>query len=292
MEGSNPKATMLRAASAGRPIENGDSTTGKLTPFLKWAGGKRWFVEKRATLLPAKFDRYLEPFLGGGAVFFHMTPRAGILSDKNPELIEAYQTVRDSWEAVFAELLVHDKKHSKTYYYSIRDRKFRSSIRRAARFIYLNRTCWNGLYRVNLRGAFNVPIGTKTKVVLPTDDFAAIASLLRPMTLAVADYKETIAVAKKGDFLFIDPPYVTKRHSGAFIKYNEKLFSWSDQIALRDCLVAAKNRKAMIVATNADNKVIRRLYENDFNIATASRASVISGDAASRGRRSELIIST
>ena len=266
------------------------SINGRVAPFLKWAGGKRWFVETCARLLPQSFGRYIEPFLGSGAVFFHLSPANGVLSDKNRQLIETYEAIRDDWQGVLKELSWHHERHCRVHYYDIRNQRPRSPVRRAARFIYLNRTCWNGLYRVNLDGKFNVPIGTKTNVVLPTDDFAAVASLLRPMTLLVADYREAISNAKKGDLLFVDPPYVTKRHSGAFIKYNERLLSWDDQVALRDCLIEAKRRGARIVATNANNKAIRRLYEDDFEIIAASRSSVISGDPEGRGRRSELVI--
>ena len=280
----------LGEALQTKAISEHESSARKVVPFLKWAGGKRWFVEARPRLIPTTYNTYIEPFLGSGAVYFHVAPTKGILADNNEALIETYAAIREDWEAVVDELRIHHEQHSKQYYYKVRDQRPRIPARRAARFIYLNRTCWNGLYRVNLDGKFNVPIGTKTNVLLPTDNFEGVARMLDTVVLLTGDFQKTIELAGKGDFVFVDPPYVTKRHNGAFIKYNEKLFAWDDQIALRDALVQAKKRDVKILATNSNNKVVRRLYENDFNVSTTSRSSVISGTAASRGRSSELII--
>ncbi len=269
---------------------DGSPPDGKVVPFLKWAGGKRWFVQACADLFPRTFRDYVEPFLGSGAVFFHIAPMRGLLSDRNVELIETYLAVRDEWEAVFDELSIHDQRHSETYYYKVRSQKPRTPARKAARFIYLNRTCWNGLYRVNKDGTFNVPVGTKENVVLPTDNFSGVSKQLAKVEIRACDYTDSILKAKSDDFLFVDPPYVTKRHNGAFIKYNERLFSWSDQVVLRDVLLEAKKKGVQILATNANNNLIRKLYENDFDVSTISRASVISGENGGRGRCSELVI--
>lgn len=140
-----------------------DQQLNKNIPFLKWAGGKRWFVEHTADLIPTFSGRYFEPFLGSGAIFFHLSPKGAVLSDSNTDLIKTYQAIRDDWEAVLFLLELHHRKHCKDYYYSIRSSEPSDKVEAAARFIYLNRTCWNGLYRVNLKGKFNVPIGTKKK---------------------------------------------------------------------------------------------------------------------------------
>ncbi len=123
------------------------------TPFLKWAGGKRWFVKNHADLFPKKdkINCYFEPFLGSGAVFFHLEPKEAVLSDANPHLIECYQAIKDDWKLVLRYLQEHQRKHEKDYYYEIRSKNYHSRFKRAAKFIYLNRTCWNGLYRENLR---------------------------------------------------------------------------------------------------------------------------------------------
>jgi len=133
-------------------------------PILKWAGGKRWFVNRYNPLFPQKYSTYLEPFFGGGAVFFHLLPNRAILSDVNKELMNLYIAVKDYPEELNKLIKIHDTNHSKDYYYKIRERKYDSNTKKAAQLLYLNRTCWNGLYRVNLSGKFNVPIGTKSTV--------------------------------------------------------------------------------------------------------------------------------
>jgi DNA adenine methylase len=133
-------------------------------PFLKWAGGKRWLVRQYSVLFPRTFGRYIEPFVGSGAVFFHLQPKSATLADKNAALIEAYETVRDDTSSVEALLQEYQTLHCSGFYYDVRRSAPATSIERTARFIYLNRVCWNGLYRVNLKGEFNVPLGTKRQV--------------------------------------------------------------------------------------------------------------------------------
>jgi len=135
-------------------------------PFLKWAGGKRWLVDKHFDLLNVEFDRFIEPFLGSGAVFFRLAPEKAILCDKNSQLIDTYRAIQEDWQQVEKYIKSHHTNHNKEYYYHIRSKNFTTLVEKAAQFIYLNRTCWNGLYRVNLKGQFNVPIGTKKNVVL------------------------------------------------------------------------------------------------------------------------------
>jgi len=150
----------------------------KIEPFLKWAGGKRWFAQGHHHLLPGNFNRYIEPFLGGGAIFFKLQPSRGVLADINGDLINVYRVIRDNWGDLIERLVDHQRKHSEEYYYKVRASACLDLIDQAAKFIYLNRTCWNGLYRVNLKGEFNVPKGTKSSVILDTDDFHAISALL------------------------------------------------------------------------------------------------------------------
>jgi DNA adenine methylase len=251
-----------------------------LEPFLKWAGGKRWLVQAHADLIPTDFKRYLEPFLGSGAVFFHLQPKDSVLSDTNAELINAYRALKDDWQRVYRMLRVHHREHSKAYYYKIRQSSPRNDYAKAARFIYLNRTCWNGLYRVNLQGQFNVPKGTKTSVILDTDDFEAISSCLRNAELKVERFEASIARATAGDLLFVDPPYTAKHKTNGFIKYNETLFNWRDQVGLHDALEAAQKRGAKIVLTNTSHESVRQLYETSFEILTVERSSVIAAPAS------------
>lgn len=200
-----------------------------LQPFLKWAGGKRWFTRRHDELLPKKFNRYIEPFLGSGAVFFALCPREAILADSNSNLIATYRAIKENWNLVRRYLVQHQRLHSRTHYYESRGKLLRSPSARAAQFLYLNRACWNGLYRVNLKGEFNVPIGTKETIVFEDDDFEAIARALKPANLLCSDFESTIALAQGDDFIFVDPPYTINHNANGFLKYNEKIFTWRDQ---------------------------------------------------------------
>lgn len=262
----------------------------KYVPFLKWAGGKRWLVDNHVELVDIKCKRYIEPFLGSGAVFFKLAPKKAILADKNPELIDTFTAIRDDWQKVGEHLQVHQRHHNKAYYYRIRDQKPRSEAGKAAQFIYLNRTCWNGLYRVNLKGKFNVPKGTKSNVVLDTDSFESIAKLLKGAELVASDFEDVIDKAEYDDFVFVDPPYTVKHNNNAFLKYNEHLFSWADQKRLRDCIAAAYFRGARIVVTNAYHSSIRNLYKGIGRHEKLTRASVISGNSNGRGDFEEIVI--
>lgn len=260
-------------------------------PFLKWAGGKRWLANKIVELSSPMSGKYIEPFLGSGAVFFALRPSESLLSDLNPDLINAYEAIKNDPHKIELLLKEHQRKHSKDYYYKIRDYKPRCEFRMAARFIYLNRTCWNGLYRVNKKGDFNVPIGTKSNVMMPSDDWEAISSLLKSTILRSGDFEESIEQASQGDLVFSDPPYTVKHNYNGFIKYNNALFSWSDQIRLRDALLRAKLRGVKVISTNAHHASVRSLYEKEFNLESVTRTSVLAGCSAYRGRFEELLIS-
>lgn len=269
----------------------GVSQTPTTLPFLKWAGGKRWLSDRILQLASPIQGQYIEPFLGGGAVFFALKPPRALLSDVNPELINTYKAIRDDHEKVFSLLKAHHLAHSKDYYYRIRDYSPRCPYRKAARFIYLNRTCWNGLYRVNLNGQFNVPIGTKSAVLMPTDDWPTLSGLLGSAQLVCSDFEDSIARAGEGDLVFADPPYTVKHNLNGFIKYNDSLFSWGDQVRLRDAVVNAKRRGARVIVTNAHHESIKDLYKQHFRLESVSRASVLAGSAIHRGRYDELLIS-
>jgi DNA adenine methylase len=261
-----------------------------MTPFLKWPGGKRWLVANYGSLLPTEYNVYIEPFLGGGSVYFHLQPERAILGDLNEELITTYRAVRDDWAVVEALLSQHQALHSKRHYYEVRRSKAADSCEAAARFIYLNRTCFNGIYRVNRHGRFNVPKGTKNTVVLDTDDLRSTASLLKTAKLTRADFEELIDLAVQDDFVFADPPYTVTHSSNGFIKYNEKLFSWADQIRLADSVARALARGARIVVTNANHPAVGKLYkERCFCVRAVSRFSSVSGDPEGRDQFEELI---
>ncbi|MEY8755749.1 DNA adenine methylase [Peribacillus frigoritolerans] len=262
-----------------------------LIPFLKWAGGKRWLVKRHKDLFPDHFNVYYEPFLGAGSVYFYLNPTRAVLADINEELITAYSAIRDNWRGLQDLLVLHQENHDKEYYYFMRDESPIDPTEKAARFIYLNRTCFNGIYRVNLQGRFNVPIGTKEKVILDTDDFRSVSELLLRAELITCDFEHVINASNTSDFVFADPPYTVRHNQNGFIKYNENLFSWNDQVRLADSLWRAKNRGVKIMSTNANHLSVRELYEErNFNIQSISRYSSISASPEKRNQYEEIII--
>jgi DNA adenine methylase len=173
-----------------------------IKPFLKWAGGKRWLAEHADFALPSFAGRYIEPFLGGGAMYFATQPKTAILSDANEKLVETYHVVRNECSALVALLKYYDREHCSELYYRERSMVHTTPLLRAAQFIYLNRACWNGLYRVNLKGQFNVPIGTKDWIVSESDDFPAVSLALADAEIYHADFEESVDLARDGDLLF------------------------------------------------------------------------------------------
>lgn len=261
-----------------------------ILPFLKWAGGKRWLVNNHSYVFPQEYNRYIEPFVGSGSVFFHLKPQEAILSDLNSELVVTYKALRNRNRKVEALLKRYHELHCDQFYYHMRDQSPSSQEEIAARMIYLNRTCWNGLYRVNLSGKYNVPIGTKKNVILDTDDFRETARLLRKASIYNSDFEYIVDRAQENDFVFIDPPYTVQHNYNGFIKYNEKLFSWDDQVRLRDAISRAVLRGAKVLMTNANHQSIFDLYSDYVGHSTLSRNSVLSGKKESRGKYEELLI--
>lgn len=261
----------------------------RLIPFLKWAGGKRWLVANHPSIFPKAYGRYIEPFLGSGAVYFHLRPTRALLTDVNSELINVYKVIRDEWQLLKLALAEHQARHSNDYFYAVREESPSEKIKCAARFIYLNRTCWNGLYRVNRQGKFNVPRGTKDSVVLDSDNFEATSRSLRRATIKAADFEDSVDSALDGDFIFVDPPYTVKHNTNGFVKYNDKIFSWDDQIRLSGALARANTRGVMIVMTNANHDSVKDLYR-DFSQLSLSRHSVLAGIIEKRGATEELLV--
>lgn len=271
-------------------IKDKDFPVSASIPFLKWVGGKRWLVANHLELFPQNIDRYIEPFLGSGAVYFALGRKDSILSDANEDLIEAYKAVRDCWENVEKHLKKHAKHHCSDYYYTVRESRPVTAATRAARFIYLNRTCFNGIYRVNKQGSFNVPKGSRNNVMLETDDFAQLSAQLKDVKLIASDFEPIITDTKSGDFMFVDPPYTVAHNLNGFLKYNEVIFTWADQIRLRDCLLEAGNRGVRFLLTNADHQSIWDLYHKGFNIRRVERRSSVAGSSRNRKAVTELLI--
>lgn len=258
-------------------------------PFLKWAGGKRWFVSGYNDLLPSKFKTYYEPFLGSGAVFFHLKPDKSVLGDKNESLIATYAAIQANCKKVATYLKQYQKLHSEKFYYEERGSRHRSVYKEAARFIYLNRTCYNGLYRVNLKGTFNVPIGTKTEVWSEKSGFEKLSDNFKGSSFLVGDFEYTLKNVRRGDFVFLDPPYTVSHNNNGFIKYNEDIFKWSDQVRLAEKVNTLANLGVKILLLNADHFSVRKLYEN-FSITTLERQSVISGILTGRKKTTEIAV--
>lgn len=258
-------------------------------PFLKWAGGKRWLVAKHPYLFPYSPHHLIEPFCGSSAVFFSLSPNTATLSDSNARLIECYLTIRDDIESFKYFFRIFCQSHSRRFYYDIRQKSFSNPAERAAHFVYLNRVCFNGIYRENLLGQFNVPLGTKPTPRLATDDFSSVSKALQSVQFLHCDFEQTIDKAEFGDFLYVDPPYVTKCNLNGFVKYNQKIFSWADQERLASSVIRAHLRGVSIVLSNADHADLRTLYSTHFNILSLDRATVVASSSNYRGKTTEMV---
>lgn len=236
-----------------------------LHPFLRWAGGKRQIVADLLRLLPHDIGNrlYREPFLGGGALFFALRPNRAVLSDANEHLIKCYEFVRKDWKHVAAYLQQHAGRTSEAYYYKAREQynKSKYSAAQAARLIYLNKTCFNGIFRVNRKGQFNVPYGWKEPPAIPmATDLRKIADALQGATLRAASFERVLAGASSGDFLFLDPPYPPLNETAYFTHYTTGRFNRIDQEWLAECVRKADRKGCPFMMTNADTDKIRRLY--------------------------------
>jgi DNA adenine methylase len=259
-------------------------------PFLKWAGGKRWLRAEIGAIVPDWKGKYIEPFLGSGAVFFHLMPKQSILADLNSELISTYCAIRDRPDLVKRYLEEYSKLHSDDFYYQIRSKRPSSEYRAAAHFIYLNRTCWNGLYRVNKRGKFNVPRGTKNRIIFEEESFFSISEALRHSEIVCSDFELIIDKAMQGDLVYCDPPYTIHHEMNGFLKYNETIFSWSDQNRLKSAAIRASKRGAHVIISNASHSSLLELYSDTGNLTRSSRSSVISGNNKGRGAYNEILV--
>ena len=231
-------------------------------PFLKWAGGKTQLLEKLKEYLTFDFDNYIEPFLGGGALFFYLAPQSAILADSNPELINCYKVIRDKIEPLIIELKTY--KNTSEFFYKIRsiDVSTLSSEERAARFIYLNKTCFNGLYRVNKKGEFNVPFGrSKNPKICDEDRLYLSQQILQGKKLICADYKTVLRTyAQKGDFVFLDPPYYSIGGYSDFQRYTKDFFYEDNHIELRNEFNRLVQIGCKSILTNSASEFIVKLY--------------------------------
>jgi DNA adenine methylase len=261
-------------------------------PFLKWAGGKRWLAKKYGHLFPKRFRRYIEPFAGSAAVFFCLQPSLAVLADRNSDLINSYEAIKGHPGEVAILLRQFQALHSPDFYYWARSVVPDDPIERAARFIYLNRTCWNGLYRVNRQGEFNVPMGTKTLVEFSNAYLQTISTALSQTTLKVSDFEAIIDMAERRDLIYIDPPYTVTHNNNNFIKYNSNLFLWEDQVRLASAIRRAVAKGALVVLSNADHAAVKELYRGFGNHYSIERTSILSGKSEHRRKTTELLITS
>lgn len=250
-------------------------------PLLKWTGGKRWLAPRLIEMISGTtFSRYFEPFCGGAALFFQLAPRRAVLSDLNPELMNCYRQVRQHPNAVIAALRTF--KNSEDDYYLVREMRPRLDSRRAARILYLTTLAFNGIYRVNLRGKFNVPYGYKTHLAICDEDRINTAStLLHRAKLVVADFEDVAAEAASHDVIYFDPPYTVAHGNNGFLKYNQRILQWEDQLRLACVAVSAAKRGCKVIVSNADHPSVRKLY-SDFTMERVWRASVMAASTSHR----------
>ena len=260
--------------------------------FLKWAGSKKWFVDQLGTSLPTEFNRYIEPFLGSGSVFFYLQPKNALLCDVNQELIDTYLSVKNDVRSVIYDLQDHVDNHSENYYYMLRSHTEEpGSSEAAARMIYLNKACFNGIYRVNADGIFNVPFGKKKKITIDYNGLLASSAALQNAKISCQDFAKTIGQARKGDFLFCDPPYAIKGTNESFVGYTQNCFDWNSQVKLADSLLKAKKRGVKVLMTNAAHESIISLYPKDeFQSVIMNRKCMIAGAGEKSKSFNELIV--
>ncbi len=261
-------------------------------PFLKWAGGKAQLLEQLRPLLPTRFANYFEPFVGGGAVFFGVRPPAATLSDVNSELVKTYEVVRDRPSALIAALKRH--RYEKDYFYSVRDQNPAelSVVERAARMIFLNKTAFNGLYRVNSRGQFNVPFGRhRQPQFCDEDNLKACALALEHVRLENADFEAVLGDARRGDFVYFDPPYVPVSDTAYFTSYIPGGFSWADQQRLAAVVSRLAARGVKVMLSNSDVPALRELYR-DFRVETVTATRRINSRVDGRGSLTEIVVLT
>lgn len=257
-------------------------------PFLRWAGGKKWLTSRLLEYTEnINFTTYIEPFLGGGSVFLSLNPKAALLSDCNEDLINAYQCIKNHAQIVYDYLCTYE--NTSAFYYKIRSSIPKSEIERAARFIYLNQTSFNGLYRVNQKGEYNVPYGKRKRAVFDLNNFLAVSSRLQNAELIACDFEEAIDKVKRHSLVYLDPPYIVAKDDTGFIGYNQHLFSIDDQKRLSACIDRIKENNAYYILSNAKHPAILEIFNKGDTVIEVERASLIGGKKAYRGKTEEYL---
>lgn len=268
-------------------------------PFVKWAGGKRQIIDKLKELVPYEFNTYYEPFVGGGALLFELSPKKAVINDYNAELMNVYKVLcnEEKFKQMRKALNSHETNHSEEYYYEIRnkDRNKNSYNRladytKAARTIYLNKACFNGLYRVNSKNEFNVPFGKKIRVNTYDDSNLITVSnylTMNDITILNTDFEESVKDAKKGDFIYFDPPYDSD--TSTFTSYTEDGFGKAEQVRLAKVFKELSDRGCYVMLSNHNTALIKELYK-DFYIHVIEAKRNINANGKRRGKVEEVII--
>jgi DNA adenine methylase len=272
-------------------FDGGDGVDAK--PFLKWAGGKRQLSPQMLKHVPAYSGRYFEPFVGGGAFFFALQPTVAVLADINGRLVRAYGGVRYNVEAVIEKLRGYP--FDKDFYLKLRAEDvdgYKDDVDVACWLIYLNRTGFNGLYRVNRNGGFNVPWGKyKNPTICDAENLRAVSNMLRCAEFICGDFEHAVCGAKEGDLVYFDPPYMPSSSTSNFTSYAEGKFNLNEQVRLRDVALSLKSRGVHVMLTNSNTKAVRDLYGLDeFKIRRVKARGSVAAKGKSRGERIDLLI--
>ena len=292
---------VFHVADKSRLFEDAARIVGeKPKPFVKWVGGKRQLLRQFRELglyPPNGFNpmtsTYFEPFVGGGAVFFDLLPKKAELSDLNSELVTTYNVIKNNADALITSLTKH--KYEKNYYLKVRAQNPQdlSEVAVASRFIFLNRTGFNGMYRVNSKGGFNVPFGKYTNPIICDEKNLRKASrALQKVTIKNQDYKNVLKKAKKGDFVYFDPPYYPVSKTASFTSYTEDSFLEQEQTELRDTFIELHRRGCFVMLSNSDTPFINKLYSGIKGVTVTKVAAgrAINSNSAKRGKISEVLV--
>lgn len=268
-----------------------------IQPFLKWAGGKRQLLPEIRKYIPKRMGTYYEPFLGGGAVLFDLQPKKAVINDINSELINTYLVIKNNVDELIEDLRKHE--NTSDYYYKIRDldrdkNRFSklSDVEKASRLIYLNKTCFNGLFRVNSQGQFNVPFGRyKNPNIVNEFVLRAVSHYLNNNEVKIlnGDFADAVSSAKKGDFVYFDSPYDPVSETASFTGYTLGGFNKDEQIRLRDLFVDLDKRRCKVLLSNSATDFIKDLYK-DYHIEIVSATRNINSIATKRGKIDEVLV--
>ncbi|MBP0012615.1 MAG: DNA adenine methylase [Roseofilum sp. SBFL] len=278
----------------------GDKYNLLVQPFLKWAGGKRQLMPVIKKYIPQKYTQYYEPFVGAGAVLFSLQPEKTVINDTNKELMNCYNVIKEHPDELLDLCQEHERNNSKDYYYTLRSQdrhstfKKLSSVKRAARLIYLNKTCFNGLFRVNSKGQFNVPYGNPINpVIADRSIIKAVSNFLnqRSVRICEGDFEDSVSTARQGDFVYFDPPYHPISDTSSFTGYSVDGFGQREQERVKQVCDRLSDLGCNVLVSNSNAPLIRELYSDSrYEIVEVNALRAINAVSSKRGKIQELLI--